>query len=104
MKASLKVKLLNPKFYIVLAFIICIICTIIFYPFLPNDLPMQFSISGAVNWTLPKALGVLCIPSIALFISAASIKSDSLNFGNMIPIILILCVDVGVLFYAAFIM
>ncbi len=29
------------------------------FPFLPNDIPMQYSITGAVNYTFPKLLALL---------------------------------------------
>ena len=52
-----------------------LIYVLLIYPKLPSDLPMQFSISGEVNWTLPKPLGILCSSCIPALVLAARMSS-----------------------------
>lgn len=50
--------------------------SLVLYTRLPNDIPMQFSSSGAVNWMMPKQFEIFLIPVIqaALIIYLRSVK------------------------------
>lgn len=52
------------KYGIFLIPVLLLIVSLCFYPHLPQDLPMQFSIDGSANWTLPKQVGILVFPII----------------------------------------
>lgn len=43
-----------------------LIVNFIFYPYIPEDMPMQFTNDGAVVYTLPKLIGVFAMPSVLL--------------------------------------
>lgn len=49
----------------------------VLYPFLPSDIPMQFSISGEANWTLPKVYAILILPFIEGIILVTHQKPES---------------------------
>ena len=36
------------------------------FPFLPNDIPMQYSMTGAVNYTFPKFLALIVMFALNL--------------------------------------
>lgn len=100
----MKAKLYDPGFLVKLIFVIAIIVTLCLFPFLPNDLPMQFSNSGEVNYTMPKYFGAFLIPAIAAFLSAYYMKDDHFDFQKLILIILLLLIQIGFLCYIAFFM
>lgn len=102
MKYKMKTKLYEPNFLIKVAFIICMIVSIIFYPFLPDDFPMQFARDGSVNWTLPKMLGILFIPAIAFFFARYYQTKQLLDYSKAGVLILMLAFDIGLLYYVAF--
>lgn len=43
-----------------------LIVNLIFFPYIPEDMPMQFTSTGEVVYTLPKLLGIFAMPSILL--------------------------------------
>lgn len=47
---------------------------ILFYPFIPEDMPMQFTDSGETVYTLPKMLGIFAMPAV-LFLSSLYVES-----------------------------
>ena len=66
-----------------------LIYVLLLYPKLPSDLPMQFSISGEVNWTLPKPLGILCsscIPALVLELGCPA-KRNSAKRSSFFPLL-----------------
>lgn len=100
----MKAKFYDPRFLVKIVFVIAMIVTFCLFPFLPNDLPMQFSNSGEVNWTMPKYFGVFLLPAIAAFLSAYYMKDDHFDFQKLILIILLLLIQIGFLCYIAFFM
>lgn len=82
-------KIYDPRFLIKIVFMITVIVTLCLLPFLPNDLPMQFSNSGEVNWTMPKYFGVLLLPAIMILLSAYYIKEDHFDFQKLLWTILL---------------
>lgn len=93
----------EPVFYVRLLFLLCIIATILLFPFLPNDLPMQFSASGEANWTMPKIFGVLMIPAIVLFLQAYYKQQTNLDISKACFLSLLLIFDIGFLAFVAFV-
>lgn len=100
----MKTKLYDPRFLVKIVFVIAILVTLCLFPFLPNDLPMQFSNSGEVNYTMPKYFGAFLLPAIAAFLSAYYMKDDHFDFQKLILIILLLLIQIGFLCYIAFLM
>jgi len=37
------------------------------YPYLPESIPMQFSMTGEVNWTLPTTTAIIAFATICMF-------------------------------------
>lgn len=76
------------------AFIACILITACLFPFLPNDLPMQFSSIGSVNWSLPKYIGVWFLPVIALGLCFYHHKKQTLDYHRAFTMIMLLIIDI----------
>ncbi len=74
------------------------------YPFLPNDLPMQFSLSGEVNWTLPKMVGILMFLAVPLILNIMTLKKKEKEMSSIVTSFLIMAILIGFLTYTAFIM
>lgn len=74
------------------------------YPFLPNDLPMQFSFSGEVNWTLPKMVGILMFLAVPLILNIMTLKKKEKEMSSIVTSFLIMAILIGFLTYTAFIM
>lgn len=95
-----KVHLYDFSLWTRCALILMVLSTIALYPFLPNDLPMQFGSSGQVNWTLPKMIGVCVISIITLcMLSYKYSKNDARQF--ILSLVLALF-NMGFLSYIAF--
>lgn len=62
-------KIITSRYAPLILPIIEIMITIVVYPNLPNNVPMQFSFSGQVNWSLPKIYGAWFFPAITLGIT-----------------------------------
>ena len=73
-------------------------------PFLPNDLPMQFSLSGEVNWTLPKMVGILMFLAVPLILNIMTLKKKEKEMSSIVTSFLIMAILIGFLTYTAFIM
>lgn len=76
----------KSKKIVIGAYLLCIFVTAIVYPFLPNQMPMQFSLSGEVNYTFPKYLGVWAIPLLSLGIALWQNYQEELDTKNAIMI------------------
>ena len=74
------------------------------YPFLPNDLSMQFSLSGEVNWTLPKMVGILMFLAVPLILNIMTLKKKEKEMSSIVTSFLIMAILIGFLTYTAFIM
>ena len=74
------------------------------YPFLPNDLPMQFSLSGEVNWALPKMVGILMFLAVPLILNIMTLKKKEKEMSSIVTSFLIMAILIGFLTYTAFIM
>lgn len=65
---------------IIIAFLYCFSAIILI--FLPQDMPMQWSFDGSVNYTLPSIMGVWVIPTIILLTNFTLIKRKRVNLIN----------------------
>lgn len=92
----------TPQKWLYLVFVVMILVTLCFLPFLPDDLPMQFSSDGNVNWTMPKYLGVWGIPAIAALLSAYYIKANTFDYNKLLMILLLLIINLGFLGFIVF--
>lgn len=46
------------------------------YPFLPSDIPMQYNLSGGVNYTFPKFLALITVFALnAIFVLYVEFKT-----------------------------
>lgn len=71
------------------------------YPKLPEDFPMQFSLSGEVSWTMPKLYGLLSMVGIVGIVVANALmqKEDEKSFLIAIGILALM---MGLLTYMAY--
>lgn len=101
---DLNYKLHNPHFLIKAAFAMMFVVSIVMYPALPEQLPMQFASDGSVNWTLPKIFGICVIPLLSIFITGYG-KGNEVNvYRGIFAVWLFALLDCGTLVYIAFIM
>lgn len=59
----------NYKKTIYIALLCNVILAIAFLPFLPSNVPMQWSTNGTVNYFLPKYIAALIMPALTTFLS-----------------------------------
>ena len=86
-----------------LACIVMIITTLLLFPMLPDNLPMQFGSDGGVNWSLPKIIGVCIIPLLTLFM--ITYRNDQQQSYRVAYIACGMCIlNLGFLSYIAFFM
>lgn len=51
-----------------------ILITLFLYNQLPSDMPMQVSLSGSVNWTMPKVYGAWIFPAVSAALALYNIN------------------------------
>lgn len=66
--------------------VILMIISLVLYPKLPDDIPMQFNIHGEANWTLPKMIGLWIMPCLQLVLLLWNRKKEN----NSTPLVIIL--------------
>lgn len=91
----------NLKF-ITIAFIICGLVTVIVYSQLPLQMPMQFSLSGEVNYTLPKYIGVSVMPLLALGITLWQYYQEEFDTKNSLIVAFMLFINCCFISFIAF--
>lgn len=65
------------KFLLLAMLVICVAL----YPFLPTDIPMQYSITGEINYTLPKLLALLVVMALnASLVFISDYKSKGIDY------------------------
>ena len=72
------------------------------YPKLPNDLPMQFSATGEVNWSLPKFYGVLLFSGLWVFVIANYIFAKKDARSLIVVLGILLMVAIGMFTYIVY--
>lgn len=74
--------------------------SLIFYFFLPNNVPMQWGADGSVNYTLPKILAVLVLPGVnAVILFTQQHKGRQ----ALVASLLVLLFFIGMFSYVSFI-
>lgn len=74
----------NSRYIVVIFPIVQILITLFVYNQLPNDLPMQVSMSGEVNWTLPKIFGAWLLPAVSAAVMLYNVYfKPSISKGNL---------------------
>lgn len=76
--------------------IVLIIISIILYPKLPQDIPMQFNTRGEASWTLPKMIGLWIMPCVQWILLLWNHKKENNSTG--LVIILLSMIQIFVLF------
>lgn len=66
--------------------VILMIISLVLYPKLPDDIPMQFNIHGDANWTLPKMFGLWIMPCLQLALFLWNRKKEN----NSTPLVIVL--------------
>lgn len=61
-------QLFDKKNVVFLIPAILMLIGILLYPSLPDNIPMQFSLSGETNWSMPKVFGAWMMPVLELII------------------------------------
>lgn len=85
-----------PACIIILQFII----TLAVYHLLPDELPMQFSTSGEVNWSLPKLFGAWTLPALSGITYLMGLLKDNKSVGNRwFGTILLAVINIGFLIF-----
>ena len=74
--------------------IVLIIISLILYPRLPEDIPMQFNIHGEANWTLPKMIGLWIMPCLQIVLLLWNRNKENNNAGLVVVLLMFiqLCV------------
>lgn len=92
----------KSKRIVIGAFLFCFLVTAIVYSFLPDQMPMQFSLSGEVNYTFPKYLGVCVIPLLSLGITLWQSFQGELDIKHAMMIACLLALNCGFISFIAF--
>lgn len=66
-------KILKSRYAPLILPVLQLLFTVVVYQSLPDDLPMQFSLSGETNWTLPKIYGAWLFPMFTSFVAIYNI-------------------------------
>ena len=66
--------------------IVLMIISLILYPKLPDDIPMQFNMQGEANWTLPKMIGLWMMPCLQIVLLLWNRKKEN----NSTPFVIVL--------------
>lgn len=70
--------------------VILLIVSLVLYPKLPDDIPMQFNIHGEANWTLPKMFGLWIMPCLQMVLLLYDRKKENHSIGLVIVILTII--------------
>lgn len=89
---------------VIALFVLTLIYMVYLYPKLPNDLPMQFSMSGEVNWTLPKLLGLFMSLGIELILIVSYLVKKENEMSTFMITVLVCLIMNGFMSYIAFFM
>lgn len=65
-----------------------LVVSLLLYPHLPDELPMQFSLSGEVNRTMSKGFAIWCIPVLEAVILLYTDYRDNRIAGIAIAVLL----------------
>lgn len=88
---------------LIAAFVICVVVTVLIYPAIPDQMPMQFSLTREVNYTFPKYIGVSVIPLLALSVAIWKNMQGELDMKNAIMVACLLvfnCCFIGFIAFA----
>lgn len=69
--------------------VILMIISLVLYPKLPDDIPMQFNIQGEANWTLPKMFGLWIMPCLQIVLLLWNRKKENHSIGIVIVLLTI---------------
>ena len=69
--------------------VILMIISLVLYPKLPNEIPMQFNIQGEANWTLPKMFGLWIMPCLQIVLLLWNRKKENHSIGIVIVLLTI---------------
>lgn len=67
--------------------VILLIVSLVLYPKLPDDIPMQFNIHGEANWTLPKMFGLWIMPCLQMVLLLYDRKKENHSIGLVIVLL-----------------
>lgn len=70
--------------------VILLIVSLVLYPKLPDDIPMQFNIHGEANWTLPKMFGLWIMPCLQMVLLLYDCKKENHSIGLVIVVLTII--------------
>lgn len=70
--------------------VILLIVSLVLYPKLPDDIPMQFNIHGEANWTLPKMFGLWIMPCLQMVLLLYDRKKENHSIGLVIVVLTII--------------
>lgn len=70
--------------------VILLIVSLVLYPKLPDDIPMQFNIHGEANWTLPKMFGLWIMPCMQMLLLLYDRKKENHSIGLVIVVLTII--------------
>lgn len=83
----------------VLVFIVpfgILIVNFIFYPYIPEDMPMQFASNGKVVYTLPKLLGIFTMPLSLLIIVLYMKVKKRITWWNLSTLVVVFLMNIYV--------
>ncbi|GEN57585.1 immunity protein SdpI [Halolactibacillus alkaliphilus] len=63
----------------IVSFVVTLVLWVIAYPYLPEEMPMQWGFDGTVNWTAPKSTSMLLNLGIILIIYPILVLSPKLD-------------------------
>lgn len=70
--------------------VILLFVSLVLYPKLPDDIPMQFNIHGEANWTLPKMIGLWIMPCLQMVLLLYDRKKENHSIGLVIVVLTII--------------
>lgn len=70
--------------------VILLIVSLVLYPKLPDDIPMQFNIHVEANWTLPKMFGLWIMPCLQMVLLLYDRKKENHSIGLVIVVLTII--------------
>lgn len=73
-----------------------LIVSLLLYPHLPDELPMQFSFSGEVSRTMNKGLAIWCIPIVEFMLLLYTDIKDN-RFAGIAIAILLTVIQLGIM-------
>lgn len=59
---------MNHKKLLFLIPVVLIVFSLCLYPWLPDQIPMQFELDGEASWTLPKLYGIWIMPILEIML------------------------------------